>query len=129
MSRMRWRWIRVEGFLWETAETIESRSSIRTENSWRNGNSSAARAVSSSIRTTPCTSQDSESSATRNQADWKRGIRIGNARDGKVTAFIPDPWNITPTPATTAEGVAADSKGNVYGSEVTEQRIQRYVRR
>ena len=22
---------------------------------------------------------------------WKRGIRIGSARDGKVTAFIPDP--------------------------------------
>jgi hypothetical protein len=33
---------------------------------------------------------------TRNDADWKRGIRVGSAKDGKVTAFIPDPW--TPPP-------------------------------
>ena len=33
---------------------------------------------------------DSESS-NRSNAGWKRGIRIGSARDGKVTAFIPDP--------------------------------------
>jgi streptogramin lyase len=73
---------------------------------------------------------DSESAATRNQADWKRGIRIGNARDGKVTAFIPDPWSMVPVPATTAaEGVAADAAGNVYGAEVTEQRVQRYARK
>ena len=72
---------------------------------------------------------DSESSATRNQADWKRGIRIGNASDGKVIAFIPDPWSTTPIPATTAaEGVAADSAGNVYGAEVTEQRVKKYAR-
>jgi streptogramin lyase len=73
---------------------------------------------------------DSESSATRNQADWKRGIRIGSANDGKVTAFIPDPWIATPVPATTAaEGVTADAAGNVYGSEVTEQRVQKYLKK
>jgi streptogramin lyase len=73
---------------------------------------------------------DSESSPTRNQADSKRGIRIGSAKDGKVTAFIPDPWNATPIPATTAaEGVTADAAGNVYGSEVTEQRVQKYLRK
>jgi sugar lactone lactonase YvrE len=33
---------------------------------------------------------DSESNKSRNHGEWKRGIRIGNARDGKVTAFIPD---------------------------------------
>jgi streptogramin lyase len=71
---------------------------------------------------------DSESSASRNGADWKRGIRIGSARDGKVTAWIPDPWNTTPAPATTAaEGVTADAAGNVYGAEVTEQRVQKYI--
>ena len=73
---------------------------------------------------------DSESAPTRNGADWKRGIRIGNARDGKVTGFIPDPWKTLPAPATTAaEGVAADAEGNVYGAEVTEQRVQRYTKR
>ena len=33
---------------------------------------------------------DSESNTKRNPG-WKRGIRVGSAKDGKVTAFIPDP--------------------------------------
>src|SRR5262249_45902391 len=32
---------------------------------------------------------DSESNTARNPG-WKRGLRIGSAKDGKVTAFIPD---------------------------------------
>ena len=48
----------------------------------------------------------------------RRGIRIGSARDGKVTAFIPDPC---PYPyagvSTLAEGVTADAQGNVYGAD------------
>ena len=72
-------------------------------------------------------SADSESAATRNDATWKRGIRIGSARDGKVTAFIPDPWTATPVPATTSpEGVAADKDGNVYGAQVTETGMKKY---
>jgi hypothetical protein len=46
------------------------------------------------------------------------GIRIGSARDGKVTAFIPDPC---PYPyagvSTLAEGVTVDAQGNVYGAD------------
>jgi DNA-binding beta-propeller fold protein YncE len=75
---------------------------------------------------------DSESAPTRNQADWHRGIRVGSARDGKVTAFIPDPWkgDTATQPATTApEGVAADAAGNVYGGEVTEQGVKKYAKR
>ena len=35
---------------------------------------------------------DSESeSVSRNHLGWKRGIRVGSLRDGKITAFIPDP--------------------------------------
>jgi DNA-binding beta-propeller fold protein YncE len=72
---------------------------------------------------------DSESSASRNGATWKRGIRIGSARDGRVTAFIPDPSTANPLPTTTApEGVAADAAGNVYGAEVTERGMKKYVR-
>jgi len=57
---------------------------------------------------------------------WKRGIRIGSAKDGKVTAFIPDP---NPTGASsTAEGVAADSAGNVYGAEVGPKALKKYVK-
>ena len=48
---------------------------------------------------------DSLSSPDRH-AGWIRGIRIGSARDGTITALIPDP---TPNvdPITAAEGVAA----------------------
>jgi sugar lactone lactonase YvrE len=58
---------------------------------------------------------------------WKRGIRIGSARDGKVTAFIPDP---SPGTAITsaAEGVAADAAGNIYGAEVGDKDVKKYVR-
>jgi hypothetical protein len=59
---------------------------------------------------------------------WVRGIRIGNARDGVVTSFIPD---LTPTadPITAAEGVAADSAGNVYGAVVPAPMLQKHVKR
>jgi sugar lactone lactonase YvrE len=48
----------------------------------------------------------------------RRGIRIGSARDGKVTGFIPDPC---PDPyaagSSLAEGVTVDADGNVYGAD------------
>ena len=59
---------------------------------------------------------------------WIRGIRIGSAKDGKVTAFIPD---ATPTamPITAAESVAVDSAGNVYGAVVPARMVQKHVRK
>lgn len=56
---------------------------------------------------------------------WKRGLRIGSAKDGRVEYFIPDP---SPASGATsaAEGVAADSKGIVYGAEVLSKSVQRY---
>ncbi|HSL22743.1 MAG TPA: peptidyl-alpha-hydroxyglycine alpha-amidating lyase family protein [Vicinamibacterales bacterium] len=72
---------------------------------------------------------DSESNAKRNPG-WKRGIRIGSARDGKVTAFIPDPEPNPDASATSAaEGVAADREGSVYGAEVGPKGLKRYVKR
>ncbi len=72
---------------------------------------------------------DSESNSKTNPG-WKRGIRIGSAKDGKVTAFIPDP---EPDPekviTSAAEGVAADASGNVYGAEVGSRTLKRYVKR
>jgi streptogramin lyase len=71
---------------------------------------------------------DSESgSVARNHPGWKRGIRIGNVKDGKVTAFIPDP-NENATGTSAAEGVAADDQGNVYGAEVGPRTLKRYVK-
>src|SRR5712672_4596474 len=59
---------------------------------------------------------------------WKRGIRIGSAKDGTVTAFIPDPSpGVGPTSA--AEGVAADAAGNVYGAEVGPKALKKYVKK
>ena len=71
---------------------------------------------------------DSESgSVNPAHGDWKRGIRIGSARDGTVRAFIPDPaMNATNTSA--AEGVAVDARGNIYGAEVGPKTLRKYVK-
>jgi sugar lactone lactonase YvrE len=60
--------------------------------------------------------------------DWIRGIRVGSARDGRVTAFIPDP-DTTQRSTSSAEGVAVDSRGVVYGAEVGQRSLKRYVRK
>ena len=74
-------------------------------------------------------SADSESNARRNQG-WKRGIRIGSARDGFVTAFIPDPEPDQDNSGTSAaEGVAVDGSGNIYGAEVGPRAVKKYVRK
>jgi hypothetical protein len=61
---------------------------------------------------------DSES-GTVNPAHgaWKRGIRIGSAKDGSVKYFIPDPAE-NATGTSSAEGVAVDAAGHIYGAEV-----------
>jgi streptogramin lyase len=70
---------------------------------------------------------DSESeSVSRNHDGWKRGIRIGSAKDGSVKYFIPDPVEKAPS-TSAAEGVAADSQGNIYGAEVGPRRLMKYV--
>ena len=72
---------------------------------------------------------DSESNTERNPG-WKRGIRVGSVRDGKVTAFIPDPIENPDKSATSgAEGVAADGNGNIFGAEVGPKMIKKYVRK
>ena len=63
----------------------------------------------------------------RNHDGWKRGIRVGSARDGSVTAFIPDPVDKATT-TSAAEGVAADADGNIYGAEVGPKGVKNYVR-
>jgi sugar lactone lactonase YvrE len=72
---------------------------------------------------------DSESNSKTNPG-WKRGIRIGSARDGKVTAFIPDPEPDPEKVVTSgSEGVAADARGNVYGAEVGPRALKKYVKK
>jgi sugar lactone lactonase YvrE len=72
---------------------------------------------------------DSESNTRRNTG-WRRGMYIGSARTGWVTAFIPDTEPDPDNSGTSfAEGVAVDALGNVYGAEVGGRAIRRYVRR
>ena len=71
---------------------------------------------------------DSESgSVAKERTTWKRGIRVGSARDGSVTAFIPDP-NEAPPSTSAAEGVAVDARGVIYGAEVGPRALKRYVK-
>jgi streptogramin lyase len=71
---------------------------------------------------------DSESSATSHPGGWKRGMRVGSAKDGKVLYFIPDP-EANPTSTSAAEGVAVDAAGNIYGAEVGPKAVKKYVKK
>jgi hypothetical protein len=73
-------------------------------------------------------SESTEKEGYGHNPGWKRGIRVGSARDGSVTAFIPDP---SPGTAITsgAEGIAADLEGNIYGAEVGLKDVKKYVRK
>lgn len=71
---------------------------------------------------------DSESNSVRPHPGWKRGIRIGNISDAYVTAFIPDPVESTKG-TSAAEGVAADSQGNIYGTEVSPKGLKKYIKK
>ena len=79
---------------------------------------------------------DSESgSVARTRTDWKRGIRIGSAKDGSVKWYIPDPA-VNATGTSSAEGIAVDPAGHIYGAEVGPQaygdtataHLKRYVK-
>jgi sugar lactone lactonase YvrE len=59
----------------------------------------------------------------RTNTGYTRGIRIGSAKDGRVTALVPDP-----DPDGTGEGVAADANGNVYGALTAKQTLKKYVK-
>jgi sugar lactone lactonase YvrE len=72
---------------------------------------------------------DSESNSKLNPG-YQRGIRVGSAKDGKLTAFIPDPEPDPEKVVTSAsEGVAADAQGNIYGAEVGPRALKRYVKK
>ena len=58
----------------------------------------------------------------------KKGIRIGSAKDGSVTAFIEDSESTAPDHSG-AEGVGVDAQGNVYGAVVRRQMLERHVKK
>jgi sugar lactone lactonase YvrE len=66
---------------------------------------------------------DSTSSDKTNPG-FMQGIRIGSAKDGKVTAFIPETKELG-----ALEGVAADDEGNVYGGYTNTMNFRRWVKK
>jgi DNA-binding beta-propeller fold protein YncE len=73
---------------------------------------------------------DSESgpdTGARELQGAKKGIRIGSARTGEVTAFIEDMESTAPDHSG-AEGVGVDAQGNVYGAVVRRQMLERHVK-
>ena len=74
---------------------------------------------------------DSESgpdTGARELPGIKKGIRIGSAVDGRVTAFIED-MESTTADHSGAEGLGVDAQGNVYGAVVRRQMLERHVRK
>ena len=73
---------------------------------------------------------DSESgpdTGARELPGIRKGIRIGSAKDGAVTAFIEDMESTAPDHSG-AEGVGVDASGNVYGAVVRRQMLERHVK-
>ena len=68
---------------------------------------------------------DSESWGTDNPG-WKKGIRVGNARDDSVLYLIED-IESTAAEHSGAEGLGVDSEGNVYGAVVRRRMLEKHV--
>ena len=73
----------------------------------------------------------SESSVREHNA-FVRGIHIGSAKTGEVTAFIPDPGNnpargIRSAAPAGSEGVAVDKDGIIYATSVTPPVLAKYT--
>ena len=68
---------------------------------------------------------DSESWGPDNPG-WKKGIRIGSARDGSVQYLIEDIESMTEDHSG-AEGVGVDAAGNVYGAVVRRRMLEKHA--
>ena len=66
---------------------------------------------------------DSQSTPNNNPG-FKQGIRVGSVKDGKVTAFIPEPSVELGAP----EGIGVDDAGNVYAGWTAKMALRRYVK-
>lgn len=62
------------------------------------------------------------------QPGWKKGIRIGSARDGSIKAFIED-MESTTIDHSGAEAVGVDAEGNVYGGVVRRQMLEKHIKK
>ena len=91
------------------------------------GSSSAGRAGSTSTATTSLYVADHQSNA-KNNPGVRPGIRIGSAKDGKVTVFIPA-LGPEEKPTSTTEGIVVDAAGNLYAGETGTRNLRKYVKK
>jgi hypothetical protein len=58
-----------------------------------------------------------------------RGIVIGNAKDGSLKAFIPDPYDLDKLTDTgsSGSGIAEDAQGNVYIGDIGANNLRKYA--
>jgi len=72
---------------------------------------------------------DSVSNSTTNPG-YLRGITVGSAKDGSITAFIPDPdlAQADVNRISGASGIVADEKGTIYAADVGPHRLRKYVK-
>jgi hypothetical protein len=67
--------------------------------------------------------------AAKNKFSELRGIVIGNAGDGSLKAFIPDPSDLDQVQrGTSASGIAADDMGSVYAADVGTHNLRKYLK-
>ena len=59
--------------------------------------------------------------------EFKRGIRIGSAKTGKITGFIEDPDQDPKQTTLGPESLKADKNGTIYAGEVDRKEIKKYV--
>ena len=130
-ATMRWQWIRMGISLSVIVATIGSRSSTSKGICWRNGTQFGKPSGLYIDKNDILYSADSKMSVRQHNA-YVRGVHIGSAETGVVTAFIPDPlgnpapWN--PLRGTTgSEGVAVDKDGIIYTSQVTPPGLAKYT--
>lgn len=58
-----------------------------------------------------------------------RGIVVGNAKDGSLKAFIPDPYDLDKMTDTgsSGSGIAEDTQGNLYIGDIGANNLRKYV--
>jgi sugar lactone lactonase YvrE len=124
------RWIRAAGCSWPIAATTEfrSRSARPAAAIWRQFGRPSGLYIDGHDVLYASDSESRNSKGYGYHPGWNRGVRIGSARDGVVTAFIPDLEPDQESKDTTGgEGVAADGRGTVFTADVDPREIVKFA--